>query len=63
MRAVGVRRVKSVTSPANTTSRAFHTGMGFAIDASETVVDGLAVQRDYDGPGVDRVAFTRLLED
>lgn len=62
VRAGGARKVQSITSPANATSRAFHIGMGFAIDPSETVVDGLAVQRDYDGPGVDRVTFTRLLE-
>jgi predicted GNAT superfamily acetyltransferase len=60
--AAGARRVQSCTSPSNTTSQAFHTGMGFAIDPSETVRDGVAVQLDYDGPGIDRVTFTLLLE-
>ena len=61
-RAAGARRVQSCTSPANTTSQAFHTGMGFEIDPSETVRDGVAVQPDYDGPGIDRVSFTLSLE-
>jgi predicted GNAT superfamily acetyltransferase len=62
-RRAGARRVQSCTSPSNATSRAFHTGMGFAIDESETVVDGVPVQRDYDGPGVDRVTFTLRLDE
>ena len=57
----GARAVHCVTSPANTTSQAFHTGIGFTIDASDRVLDGVPVQRDYDGPGVDRVTFTRVL--
>ena len=60
-RAAGARRVQSCTSPANTTSRAFHVGMGFTLDASETVRDGVPVQLDYDGPGIDRVSFTLVL--
>jgi GNAT superfamily N-acetyltransferase len=51
-RAVGARRVKCVTSPANTASRAFHGRLGFAASP---------VLPDYDGPGLDRVAFTRSL--
>lgn len=45
----GRRYVHCITSPENVASRAFHTRLGFAASA---------VQPDYDGPGLDRVAFT-----
>ena len=63
MRALPARAVQAITSPSNVTSRAFHQAMGFELDPSETVVDGVPVQRDYDGPGIDRVTFTLRLED
>ncbi|MFR9798113.1 N-acetyltransferase family protein [Streptomyces sp. MS06] len=44
--------VRAITSPQNTRSIAFHTAMGFA--CSEPVAD-------YDGPGQDRVVFSRRL--
>jgi GNAT superfamily N-acetyltransferase len=46
---LGARRVRAVTSPVNTASIAFHTGLGFAVSP---------VRPDYDGPGNDRVCFT-----
>lgn len=52
MRASGCSRVHCITSPANETSQAFHLALGFA--SSGPVAD-------YDGPGHDRVAFTRAL--
>ncbi|HXV56283.1 MAG TPA: GNAT family N-acetyltransferase [Gaiellaceae bacterium] len=48
----GRRRVTCVTSPANEGSLAFHARLGF--EASQP-------QRDYDGPGEDRVVLTRAL--
>jgi predicted GNAT superfamily acetyltransferase len=57
----GAHSARCITSPGNSASLAFHASLGFAIEGSETVVDGVAVQRDYDGPGLDRVAFTRSL--
>lgn len=57
----GARTVRCITSPGNRASLAFHTSLRFAIESSQTVVEGVAVQRDYDGPGLDRVAFTRSL--
>ncbi|WP_329126922.1 GNAT family N-acetyltransferase [Streptomyces sp. NBC_01465] len=48
-RSHGRRYVHCITSPENAASRAFHTRLGFA---SSTV------KPDYDGPGLDRVAFT-----
>ncbi|WP_308798031.1 GNAT family N-acetyltransferase [Streptomyces sp. UH6] len=49
VRAHGRRYVHCITSPENTASQAFHTRLGFT--AAPT-------QPDYDGPGLDRVAFT-----
>jgi ribosomal protein S18 acetylase RimI-like enzyme len=48
----GARAVHAVTSPVNTTSIAFHTALGFTAGP---------VEPDYDGPGHDRVCFTRTL--
>ncbi|WP_246212294.1 GNAT family N-acetyltransferase [Streptomyces abyssomicinicus] len=49
VRAHGRRYVHCITSPENTASQAFHTRLGFM--AAPT-------RPDYDGPGLDRVAFT-----
>lgn len=59
----GCSRVRCVTSPGNANSLAFHTGLGFRIDPGEVMVDGVDIQRDYDGPGLHRIAFTRTLTD
>ncbi|MGW2592941.1 GNAT family N-acetyltransferase [Streptomyces sp. NPDC001515] len=48
-RARGRRYVHCVTSPENTASQAFHARLGFV---------AAPVRPDYDGPGLDRVAFT-----
>ncbi|MFJ7778604.1 GNAT family N-acetyltransferase [Streptomyces yangpuensis] len=48
-RSYGCRHVHCITSPENTASQAFHTRLGFTASG---------VQPDYDGPGLDRVAFT-----
>ncbi|MCX4448264.1 GNAT family N-acetyltransferase [Streptomyces sp. NPDC058369] len=48
-RAHGRRYVHCITSPENTASQSFHTRLGFT--ASPALPD-------YDGPGLDRVAFT-----
>jgi ribosomal protein S18 acetylase RimI-like enzyme len=52
MRAGGRTEVHAVTSPVNVDSIAFHRSLGFS------VVGPLA---DYDGPGADRVVFSRSL--
>jgi GNAT superfamily N-acetyltransferase len=59
----GCLTVSAVTSPLNKGSIAFHTRMGFVPKPSETEVDGIAVQADYDGRGEDRVLFVKELED
>ncbi|MEV6757643.1 GNAT family N-acetyltransferase [Streptomyces sp. NPDC051214] len=48
-RSYGRRYVHCVTSPQNSASQAFHARLGFTVSASKP---------DYDGPGLDRVAFT-----
>lgn len=57
----GAARAQCITSPGNTTSIAFHRAMGFAVDPGDITEGGVAVQREYDGPGLDRVTFTRRL--
>ena len=49
---VGAHTVRAVTSPVNTTSIAFHRAVGFTVSP---------VEPDYDGPGHDRVCFSRTL--
>ncbi len=53
--------VRSVTSPLNKTSIAFHTRMGFTVERADAEVGGVPCTRDYDGPGQDRVLFVRSL--
>ncbi|MFE9825476.1 GNAT family N-acetyltransferase [Streptomyces sp. NPDC005791] len=48
-RSHGRRYAHCIISPENTASRTFHTRLGFTASA---------VRPDYDGPGLDRVAFT-----
>jgi GNAT superfamily N-acetyltransferase len=57
----GIATVKCITGPANRTSIAFHVGLGFELEPSGNVVDGVPVHSDYDGPGLDRVTFVREL--
>ncbi|MGH4029407.1 N-acetyltransferase family protein [Actinomycetota bacterium Odt1-20B] len=57
----GRTRVRSVTSPTNTGSLAFHRALGFTLEPGDREVDGLPVHKDYDGPGLDRVCFVRDL--
>ena len=51
-RATGRTRVRSVTSPANEGSVAFHEALGFEAER---------VAHDYDGPGEDRVLLVKAL--
>ncbi|WP_172386849.1 GNAT family N-acetyltransferase [Streptomyces sp. MNP-20] len=60
--AAGRTRVRSVTSPTNTRSIAFHRALGFRLQDGDGVgPDGVPVHKDYDGPGLDRVCFLRTL--
>ena len=57
----GRTRVRSITSPSNRGSYGFHLRMGFAAEAGPREFDGRPVHPDYDGPGLDRVLFTRAI--
>ena len=57
----GADTVRCITGPDNRTSIAFHTAMGFAMEPGDTLVDGVPVHLDHDGPGLDRVCFVRSL--
>ncbi len=57
----GCKVVRSVTSPLNRGSIAFHLRMGFSIEPGDIVVEGISVSENYDGRGGDRVLFKRLL--
>ncbi|WP_018638741.1 GNAT family N-acetyltransferase [Parafrankia elaeagni] len=59
----GRSRVQCITSPGNATSLAFHTGLGFQVEPGDITIDDVAAHRDYDGPGLHRVVFTRTLAD
>ena len=52
--------VRAVTAPVNTGSIAFHRRMGFEVEPGAGDGD-LPVAAGYDGPGQDRVRFTRYL--
>ncbi|GLL02260.1 GNAT family N-acetyltransferase [Dactylosporangium matsuzakiense] len=54
--------VRAITSAGNAGSHAFHTRMGFVAQPGPRQFEGRPVQPDYDGPGLDRVAFVRHLE-
>ncbi|MFF1375646.1 GNAT family N-acetyltransferase [Streptomyces sp. NPDC058308] len=59
--AAGRKEVRSITSPRNARSIAFHRALGFSLEPGDREVDGLPVHSDYDGPGQDRVCFHRTL--
>ncbi|MEV0369907.1 GNAT family N-acetyltransferase [Streptomyces sp. NPDC050636] len=61
VRALGRTQVRCITSPTNLNSIAYHTRMGFRMEPGDQVEGGVPVQRDYDGPGLDRVSFVREL--
>ena len=48
----GIRTIRAITGPINAQSIAFHTALGFTVSPTRA---------DYDGPGDDRVCFTRTL--
>jgi GNAT superfamily N-acetyltransferase len=58
---LGCSIVRCVTSPVNKGSIAFHLRMGFSMEPSERTIEGMSVAEDYDGPGEDRVLFSKTL--
>jgi ribosomal protein S18 acetylase RimI-like enzyme len=63
LQARGATRVKAVTWPGNRISVAFHRSMGFRVDdgPGTSPIYGTPAHPDHDGPGEDRVVFTRDL--
>jgi ribosomal protein S18 acetylase RimI-like enzyme len=61
MRPRGCTEVRSLTSPVNKGSIAFHTCMGFEILPGDAIIDSVSVTTNYDGQGTDRVLFRRFL--
>ena len=57
----GCTIVRAVTAPMNRDSLAFHRRMGFELEPSPTVVDGVPIATKYDGPGRDRVRLVKRL--
>jgi ribosomal protein S18 acetylase RimI-like enzyme len=57
---LGCRTVRCVTSPVNKGSISFHRRMGFSVEESEKIVDGVPVVDGYDGKGEDRVVFSKV---
>jgi ribosomal protein S18 acetylase RimI-like enzyme len=53
--------VRAVTAPVNTGSVAFHRRMGFEIEPGSAGSGDTPVAAGYDGPGQDRVQFTKYL--
>ncbi len=53
--------VRCVTSPVNKASITFHKRLGFTIEPGNAEVDGVQVNRDYDGPSEERVLFVKRL--
>jgi predicted GNAT superfamily acetyltransferase len=53
--------IRSVTSPSNTKSVAFHERLGFAIEPQEHEENHFPVERNYHGrEGTDRVLFVKI---
>ncbi len=52
---------RSVTSPSNLDSIAFHRAMGFRLQHGDVVSDGVPIALDYAGDGGHRVVFVREL--
>lgn len=58
---LGCDNVLCVTSPVNKGSIAFHKRMGFTFKPGTKVVNGISIYENYDGPGKDRIIFTKSL--
>jgi GNAT superfamily N-acetyltransferase len=58
----GCRRLKATTTPGNADSIAFHASLGMST-TGELNADGIAVVRDYAGPGEDRVVFEMSIDE
>lgn len=53
--------VRSITSPKNEESILFHQRLGFEIADGDEEINGIPVNKNYGGPGIDRVLFLKRL--
>lgn len=60
-RSRGCKRLKAITSPANTLSINFHRSIGM-LPSGKPDKQALPVVKDYAGPGRDRVVFIKEIE-
>ncbi|MCA1063848.1 GNAT family N-acetyltransferase [Rossellomorea sp. AcN35-11] len=58
----GRHMIRCVTSPVNKASIAYHLKMGFSIEKGDKQIDGVEVNSHYDGPGQDRVLFSKYVD-
>jgi RimJ/RimL family protein N-acetyltransferase len=56
----GCKELKAITTPTNGGSIAFHKSLGMKLNG-EAMENGIAVVKDYSGPGQHRVVFSRPL--
>lgn len=57
----GCTMVRCITSPVNKGSIAFHQRLGFTIESSEKVIEGIPLAENHDGKGGDRVLFFKKI--
>jgi GNAT superfamily N-acetyltransferase len=56
----GCTTLKATAAPENHRSIAFHTALGMSMEGEPTT-DGIQIVKDYAGPGIDRVVFTKAI--
>ncbi|MEW5815004.1 MAG: GNAT family N-acetyltransferase [Spirochaetota bacterium] len=62
VRKFGCNIVRCVTSPLNKGSFLFHQRMGFSVEPTAKLVNGLPVAENYDGKGGDRLLFYKQID-
>ena len=58
----GCSVARCITAPVNKGSVSFHLRMGFSMEPSEKITEGIPVTENYDGRGEDRVLFYKKLD-
>ena len=61
VRTLGRKKVSCVTAPVNKTSIRFHLSQGFMPKQGNRIEGDVSVVENYDGPGGDRVLFSKMI--